>query len=157
MALQKGVNSYATLAEADKHFEDRLDVAAWTDAEDDLKSKALVSATMLLDTLSWTGVVVSESQSLAFPRIGEYFNPRIGYVVIMNGVPDAIKKATIELAYHLLNNDGLLDDTGGVDSISLGPISLTDLSAPSKIPAWIMRTVRPLMANRGSRQWWRSN
>jgi hypothetical protein len=157
MAAEKGVNSYADLDEANEYFETRLDAAAWTDITDeDQKEKALVTATTLLDSYEWTGIAVSESQPLAFPRVGEYFDPRVGSVVAMEGTPDRIVRATIELAYHLLNNDGLLDETGGVDSISLGPIQLTDLRAPSKIPAWIYRTVKPLMLNRGSRAWHRA-
>jgi hypothetical protein len=157
MAVELNVNSYVELDEANAHFENRLDVAAWDEASDELKSKALVSATMLIDSYEWTGIAVSESQPLAFPRVGEYFDPRVGHVVAMSGVPTKVITATIELAYHLLNNDGLLDDTGGVDSISLGPIQLNKLSTPSKMPSWIHRTLRPLLNNRGSRAWYRAN
>jgi hypothetical protein len=157
MAIEKDVNCYVDLDEATAHLENRLDVAAWDEANDEMKSKALISATMLLDSLDWTGIVVSESQPLAFPRVGEYFDPRIGYVVTMSGVPQRIITANIELAYHLLNNDGLLDDTGSVESLSLGPIQLNRLSAPSKIPSFIYRSLRPLLANSGSRSWWRAN
>jgi hypothetical protein len=94
MALEKDVNSYVELEEATEYFEDRVDVAAWDEATDEMKSKALVTATSLLDSFEWTGVVVSESQPLAFPRVGEYFDPRVGYCVNLNGTPDRIIKAT---------------------------------------------------------------
>jgi hypothetical protein len=157
MAIELGVNSYVTLEDANAHFENRLDVAAWDEADEDTRSKALISATMLIESFEWTGVAVSESQPLAFPRVGEYFDPRVGYVIAMDGVPSKIIKATIELAYHLLNNDGLLDETGGVVNLSLGPIQLTDISTPPKMPSWIHRTIRPLLLNRGSRAWYRAN
>ena len=38
MALTKGANSYATVAEADVYFADRLDVAAWTAADETQKA-----------------------------------------------------------------------------------------------------------------------
>jgi hypothetical protein len=157
MALVKGTNSYVTVAEADSYFLDRLDVAAWTAADEPTKSQALVTATSMLDDLSWVGTAVSESQSLAFPRSGEYFDPRLGTVVSITGVPLRVQKATYELAYHLLNNDGLQDDTGGVKNISVGPIRLDFIKPPSKIPSNVLRLVKPLQANAGSNSWWRAN
>jgi hypothetical protein len=158
MALELNVNSYVELDEATTYFENRVDVAAWDEASEEMREKSLVSATLLLDTYEWIGYVVSESQPLAFPRTGEYYyDPRKGYEVFLEGTPQAIKTAIYEIAYHLLNNDGLLDDTGGVDSISLGPIQLNKLSTPSKIPAWIYRTLRPLLARGGRREWFRAN
>ena len=42
MALVKGINSYATVLEADTYFADRIDVAAWTGGSSDQKGQALV-------------------------------------------------------------------------------------------------------------------
>ena len=93
MALIKGTNSYRTVEEADAYFEDRLDAAAWTSASDELKGQALVTATAILDNMNWNGYAVSESQSLAFPRIGSYFDPRKGVEVSFDDVdtPEMIK------------------------------------------------------------------
>ena len=49
MALVLGVNSYATVAEANEYFMDRIDVAAWTSADDTMKGQAIVTASQLID------------------------------------------------------------------------------------------------------------
>lgn len=159
MALVKGVNSYATVEEADAYFADRLDVAAWTAASSTQKAQALVTATKMLDDIEWTGVAVSDSQTLAFPRSGTYFDPRLGMEISLSdvSVPSRIINATFELAYHLQNNDGLLDDTGLVKNISIGSISLNSVLAPSKIPGVVKTLIKPLQVNSGANLWWRAN
>jgi hypothetical protein len=159
MALTKGTNSYVTVAEADAYFENRLDVAAWNSADDENKSKALITATGLLDELSWTGVVEDSSQSLAFPRVGSYFDPKIGYSVSFDEgtVPDRIVKATYELAYHLLNNDGLLDNTGSAVDLEVGRIKLKRVNTADLYPSVVTSLINPLKVNGGARLWWRAN
>lgn len=157
MALEKGVNSYVTVAEADTYFEDRLDVAAWTGATETQKAQSLVVATSILDDVEWPGTVVSESQELAFPRVSSYFDSRLGLEVVMDPVPSRIEKATFELAYHLQNNDGLLDDTGGVVNIELASITLERIRKPNRIPSTVKRLIAPMRLNRGSNTWWRNN
>lgn len=158
MALVKGVNSFVDLAEAELYFEDRLDAAAWTEGADSQKSQSLVTATAILDLREWTGIAVSDSQTLAFPRNGSYFDPRLGKDISLKGeTPGRILTATFELAYHLLNNDGLLDDTGSVLDLQLGNISLKEIRSPTQIPGHVYRMIRPLLCNAGSNLWWRAN
>jgi hypothetical protein len=160
MALAKGTNSYVTISEADAFFADRLDVAAWSTASETQKAQALITATSILDDLTWIGTVVSESQPLAFPRVGTYMDPKVGYEVSLSEtqVPARIINATFELAYHLLNNDGLLDETGEVDSITIGSISLTKVRNAGKIPYAVSKSINPLRASGGiSKAWWRAN
>ena len=78
MSLLKGTNSYATVVEGDTFFADRIDVDAWVSATDPKKGQALVTATSVLDNMTWTGVVLDVNQLLAFPRSGTYFDPRLG-------------------------------------------------------------------------------
>lgn len=159
MALAKNFNSFVSLAEAELYFADRLDVDAWTSANDTQKSQALVTATSMLDQLEWVGVAVSESQNLAFPRTGTYFDPKLGYEASMQSVSSYMRLsfATYELAYHLLNNDGLLDDSGEVEDLQVGSITLSNLTTPNKIPNIVLRKIRPMLVNRGSKMWWRAN
>ena len=158
MALVKGTNSYATVEEAIAYFDDRLDVAAWTSASEDQRRQSLITATAVLDDLEWAGVAVSDSQSLAFPRSGNYFDPKMGTIVeLPTTIPKTIQRATFEVAYHLLNNDGLLDDTGTVKQINIGTITLSDLRNASRIPNHVTRMIRPLLNNRGANNWWRAN
>jgi hypothetical protein len=159
MALVKNTNSYVDLAEADIYFGDRLDVAAWTDATDALKEQALVTATSMLDEQRWVGIAVSATQPLAFPRIGTYFDPRIGTEVAFDSTatPDRVIKATYELAYHLLNNDGLLDSISSVDSLKVGPIELNNIRAISKKSLTVKNLITPMLVNGRSSLWWRAN
>ena len=159
MALVKGTNSHVTVAEADTYFADRIDVAAWIAADEPTKSQALITATSMLDDLSWTGTAISESQSLAFPRAGSYFDPRYGTIIIFDEVttPKRLQIATMELAYHLINNDGLQDDTGSVEEISVGTIKLTGIKSASKTPSNVTRMIKPMFINLGVSSWWRVN
>jgi len=158
MALLKGTNSYVTLAEANTYFENRLNVAAWTEASDLEKSQALVTATSVLNDEKWIGTAISDSQSLAFPRTGTYFDPRLGHdVSLADSVPGRVIDATYELAYHLLNNEDVLDDTGTVTTVQVGQISLNIDTSASTIPPSVKRLIRPLLINAGSNVWWRAN
>jgi hypothetical protein len=157
MALVKGVNSYATVAEADAYFGDRLDADAWTAASDERKAQALVTATSLLDGLSWQSTVVSESQDLAHPRVGEYLDPKLGLYVSMATVVKRVINACFEWALHLLTNVGVLDETGGIDSLGVTGINLTKIRATPRMPETVRSLVRPLLVNLGSRAWWRAN
>lgn len=159
MALAKNQNSYATVAEADSYFADRLDVDAWTSASETQKAQALVTATTVLDSMSWTGTAVSDTQPLAFPRDGTYFDPRLGYAVdlLSQAAQKRLLTATYELSYHLLNNDGLTDNTGGVEDLQIGEITLKSVSNPALLPAIVKRIVKPMLVNANSNIWWRAN
>lgn len=65
--------------------------------------------------------------------------------------------ATYELANHLLNNEGLLDDTGRVLNLNIGTIALNKIQKPSLLPTMVKRMVAPLLVNAGSNSWWRAN
>jgi len=158
MALLKGVNSYATLAEAELYFENRLNATAWEAADDTGKSKALIMATMMLDTLDWSGVASDSSQNLAFPRDVEYFDPRLGVTISGVTTPNRILVATFEQAIHLLNNDDLLDNTGLIKDLTVGSVSLHTIRPASKIPSLVKRQIAPLLSNSNlSTSWWRAN
>jgi hypothetical protein len=159
MALTKGTNSYVTVDEANSYFADRIDVAAWTDGSDTQKGQSLVTATSILDSFEWNGVAVSDSQSLAFPREGSYFDPRLGMDMSLqhNSAVNRINTATYELAYHLLNNDGLLDQTGSVADLQIGNIKLDKVRKPDTLPSHVRALIRPLLVNRGASMWWRAN
>ena len=156
MALEKGVNSYVSLVEAMAYFDDRLDASAWIDAPELLRSQALVTATSLLDMQSFIGTVVSEEQPLAFPRDCTYYDPKLGTEVYSSGVPKRIMIATYELAYHLLNNDGLLDQTGEVTSVNVSSIALSNVRKAPILPDTVLKQIRPLLS-KGDTGWWRAN
>jgi hypothetical protein len=160
MALVKGVNSYADMTEAGAYFDNKLDVAAWIDASDTQKDQALCTATSLLDEFEWIGIATSTAQNLAFPRKdAEYFDPKFGVPVILvtDAVPQRIINATFELAYHLLNNDGLMDDSGRVKTLNIGEITLNTIIAPSKLSKTVRALIAPLLRGGGKNTWWRAN
>lgn len=158
MALTKGTNSYVTVAEANAYFVDRLDVSAWASADDAQRAQALITATSVLDDLTWLGSVLSVNQPLAFPRIGGYFDPRAGAQVFLDTtVPARVIRATYELAHHFLNNDGLQDDTGKINAITIGPITLEKPMPANLLPANVKKSIKPLLLNSGSNAWWRAN
>lgn len=159
MALVKGTNSYVDVAEADAYFVDRIDPGAWSSADSTQKGQALVTATSMLDEIIWAGIAVSDSQALAFPRSGTYYDPKFGQYIELSEteVPIRIKKATYELAYHLLNNDNLLDDTGSVKDLSVGSIRLSLVLPANKFPKVVKNLIKPLQINAGSNFWWRAN
>lgn len=159
MAFTVGENSFVSLADAEAYFETRLDVAAWTEAAESQKLQALATATGTLNEMRWSGIAVSESQSLAFPRLGTYFDPRVGAHVSLDGATarKRVDTATFELAYHLLNNDGLMDDTGSVTDLQVANIVLTKVVSADAVPAVAQRAIKPLLLNGGSNVWWRAN
>lgn len=158
MALVKGVNSYSDVTEADEYFGDKLDVDAWMVAPLLQKEQSLMTATAIFEELPWIGYMVDLSQNFAFPRVGWYFDPRLGTnVAFDSGTPKRVITGCFDLAYHLLNNDGLMDETGGVINLDFGDISLKTIKNPNKIPLHVKKRLRPLLINGGSGRWWRAN
>lgn len=159
MAATKGVNSYATVEEATAYFTDRLDATGWSSADAIRKWQSLVTATRMLDNLNWAGRVTDTEQPLAFPRVADYFDPRVGSTVSLDGavVPSRVVNATFEQALHLLNNTGLLEDTGSVLGMDVAGIGLNSIKAAAKYPSPVMSLVRPLLVSSGANMWWRAN
>jgi len=168
MALTKGVNSYVTIGEADSYFEDRMDAAAWIVAGDEMKEQALVTATRLLDEKRWYGQVVSADQALAFPRRGSFRDLSRGvtasftssYTFVSTDETETslkrdirqLRAACYEMAYHLMNNDGLMDATGEITDIKVGPIELKDIKSVSKNPTAVSALIKPMIQGSG-RNW----
>jgi len=168
MALIKGTNSYVTASEADSYFEDRLDVASWIQSGDDLKEQALITATNILDEMSWAGQVQNQNQSLAFPRAGSFMDTsrglRIAFSTFTFVTTDEeegslgrdmrlVRRATYELAYHLVNNDGIMDRTGSVENIKVGSIEITEVQDASTFPSIVRKVVQPMLRN--NTKYWR--
>lgn len=146
-------NSYVTLDEAEAYFANRLDAAAWDEAKEVQKEQALVTAAQTMETLDWVGSIVDPSQPLAWPRKGYFFDPRLGYTVEIDDIPARVKTAQMELAYHLLNNDGVLDTGGGVKSVKVGPIEITGIRSASAVSSVASKMLSPLLNNRGAAVW----
>ena len=113
MALQKGTNSFVSVSESDEYFENRLNSENWF-SNDALVEQALVTATGILDDMDWGGTATpTASYPLSWPRDITYYDNKSGYYTDLEDdrsttsegtIPGDIKKATFELALHLLNN-----------------------------------------------------
>ena len=157
MALVKGTNSYVDVAEANTYFADSVLNDGWIDFDDSQRSQALVTATSILDDQPWVGVAAEATQPLAFPRMGTYYDQRVGRTLrLLNTsteAPDRVKEATYELANHILENDGVLVSSGSVNSLSASGVELMDIETAPVIPSRIRRMYAPLIRQgRGYRQ-----
>jgi len=165
MALVLGTNTYVTMVEAEAYFDTRIDAGAWINAQDDDQESALVTATLLLDENQFIGVAVSSTQSLAWPRKGaSTFDPRLGQSITYgeSEIPKRMKSAVLEMAYHLLSNENLLDNKSqNFEEISIGTITLkdsnNDTTRTPMVPSLVKKYLKPLLINQGSSQWWRAN
>jgi hypothetical protein len=161
MALSLTYNSYASVAEANYFFEDRMDVTTWTSATDIDKAKALVSATRQIDKERFVGSATSSTQALSFPRTGSFMDDRTGFHIDMDndydftasqplngagyaewfhGLPREIrylKTAVYEQALWLISNSGVINSysetstSGGNETIRVGSIEISGSAASS--------------------------
>lgn len=139
MALQKGYNSFVTITEAESYFYDRLNQSAWDSATDETVERALVTATGILDNLDWGGTAVPAAlYPLSWPRDITYWDTKSGgYETLEDDrsttsygtFPEDIKKATYELALHLIKNMSTIEDQSSgsprLKDLKVGSISLT--------------------------------
>lgn len=168
MPLTVNTNSYVTETEADTYFETRIDSANWIAASTELRESALVTATLLIDDHAWIGAAVSSSQALAWPRNNAIYNDtRLGFNVTIGNtvIPSQVKEAVYEQALHLIDNEDILQGkTQTFESISVGPISISDSDSTSTIPmkpSLVLKKIRPLLnkayASGTGASWWRAN
>ena len=124
MALVKGANSYVDVAEADAYFSSRMESSVWTTASTEDKEASLVTATDILNNISWKGST-SSHEALAFPRDVTYLEPRHGdYVQVVSDTPERIRQATYEQAKHLLLNPNIRDAAMRFDRLKVDVIEL---------------------------------
>lgn len=126
---------YGTILEADSYFSTKTLDTLWANQSDDRKSAALERATILIDTLRFSGSKTSTSQENQFPRDGD------------TEVPVAIERATYEVARAILDGRDVEyeNEDMDVDQLTLNRIAIRrDLNAfsepkihgiPSKV-AW---------------------
>lgn len=139
-------NSYLSVADADTLMGERTgDTSAWDGADIPDKEKALISATRRLDQENFQGCKTSNAQSLKWPRFDTYDDDSRLYA--SDALPASIRHATAELAFVLINDPTLLDDTGleGFDSLSVGDSSFTPKTRQAgTLPAHVRRFLRGL-------------
>lgn len=119
-------NTYATLINANSYISARLHVSVWEETSSDDKNKALLWATSLLDDLcDWLGIKAGTTQALRWPRTSVWDID--GQSVTSTDIPQFLKDATSEFAFHLLDEDRTLEtnrDMMGFESMEIGPLSM---------------------------------
>jgi hypothetical protein len=158
MAIKLNVNSYVTLDEANAYFIDRSNSDKWHVLNNNDKEEYLTTATGYLDdVVTYVGVAVSTSQSLAWPREGSYFDDRYNNSVSFEDPdrPHRLQKATFEMAMHLIENPCVLDTTAKAESIGVSSIKLTNIQYPARLPHLVRRALGPI-AESGSLTPWRA-
>ena len=151
MAIVLDYDSNVEVAEADAYFSTRLGSEPWFSSDEGTKDSALVTATHMFEELEWAGTPISVDQALAFPR------RIVGYTEV---TPIRYKRAIMEQALHILVNPELLEDSGSVEDLSVGPIRLTTIRAPKRFPDYVLKLISPFIATSGISEagtWWRAN
>lgn len=146
-SLTPGVDTYITTRDAFAYFSDRLYADQWIGAVWEDKEKALKMARRLIDSQSFKGHRASESQLLAWPRIGVL--DESGYPVPSDTVPFAVIAAQCELSLAFLREDLTADDANrGVRRLKAGSVEIEYLgSAPAKsLPDVVSGLLRPYLA-----------
>ena len=103
-------NSYLTIAAADTIAETMLGTLAWSSATTDQKTRALITATRGLDTLTWIGSRASTTQALDWPRSDVECD---GVEYANNIIPEQVQYSTFDLANALLTTPTLLQSSTG--------------------------------------------
>lgn len=120
-------NAYVDVAEADAYLATQLYADAWATTDPDLKARALITATRLLDEqVTWRGNPVSTSQALGLPRSSLPVKSGWGFLAT-SVIPAAVKQATADLARRLVEAEQLPDapsDTAGLKKLKAGPVEL---------------------------------
>ena len=155
-------NSYATRADANTYFGDRLGVATtWDGASDANKDASLIMSTRYLDNMMYRGERTTTTQKLSFPRQflrdpdstavfwGQQLRLRTDYFD-ENVIPDRILFATYELAFRLLSDNELLGDPSlrqfkKVDVSGVIAIELDKQGLSRVIDRQIMHYINPLL------------
>lgn len=94
----------------------------------------------------WTGSIATDTQSLAWGRIGMY--GRLGRLIPSDIIPQELKDATAELAGQLGNSDTTLDNdisVQGITSIKAGSVALTfkDMIESHVLPEMVINLLVP--------------
>ena len=118
-------NSYLTIAAADTIAESMLGTLAWTTATSDQKTRALITATRGLDTLTWIGDRATTTQALDWPRSNVSCD---GVDYADDIIPEQIKYSTFDLANALLTTPTLLQSSTGTSAEIVPGVPNRDLA-----------------------------
>lgn len=141
-ALIVGTNSYISLADANALAASRLFAERWNAATDDTCTRALITATALLDRMRWQGRPVAPTQPLAWPRLPDHCP--LGYPLAPK-TPREITTASVELAIHLLAT-GKLPGGAAIQMRQLGDaLEMFFPTIADELPKHVRRLIEPYL------------
>lgn len=137
MPIIVGTNSYVTIAEADAYLVDSARAGAWAFLSPQQKTAALITATRVMETITWQGQKTNPAQALAWPRAGVI--DRYGNAVDSSVVPTDVKNGQIELAFEVSQDPTLVtkESSGSnIESVKAGSaaVSFFRPTAGSRLP-----------------------
>ncbi len=145
-------NSYASLAEAEAYFNNRLYVTDWTGTDDD-KKRALIMATQQIDLNDFVGYRATSTQALKWPRYGAPIPDSGGYSVAwyaVDEIPVLVKQAQYEYALLFMGSDYTAQsDLLNYKRIKVDDIEL-EINQPVQsgtVPADVSRLLKDLRTN----------
>ena len=106
---------YASLTEAFTYFSERYDNQLWLSSEDTIRTRALKTATRLIDRLNFLDDKTEAEQENEFPRGTD------------TDVPDDVKNACCEIAYALLDgrDPDFESEFNNASALSIGSVKLS--------------------------------
>jgi hypothetical protein len=157
MAIVLGENTFVTLEDAETYFAGRLNSDKWVSASDGDREKALIMATLQINSFDFISEKQDELQALNFPR----------EVCGIYQIPAGIKHGTCEQALYLLSGgdkyknfqrSNVKSVSMGKESVSFGDATPDLLSFEARIfiGGWIQKgynfavAVNPTVYNNGA-------
>lgn len=143
-------DSYASVATADKYLAADYSASDWRDADDDTKGRALVTATRLLDRLTWAGSKTDSDQLQAWPRTGTGDS-----TIDEDIVPQRVIDASIILANDILTGsdvEGANSTEQKIKSQKAGSVSIEyfrDDADGTRLPQRAMELLVGLLGGSG--------
>lgn len=138
--------SYLEILEATTLLSETIGNEPWLLLTDAVKTASLVQASLILDSnFDWFGNISSENQDLRWPRTG--VQDRDGRTISSDTVPNVIKHAVVALASYLTQTGGVNVIANNVESLKVGPISLSFDSKESindqLVPRYLISMLSP--------------
>lgn len=134
---------YADIDTADAYLAGAFHATDWASLTDDVKGKALVTATRILDRQRWLGSKTVSDQVLAWPRTGTGVSG-----VEDDTIPEAIIAGAIELALTVsagadVQNQATTEET--VKRIQAGSVSIENFRSTQQFSARFPQIIQELI------------
>lgn len=146
-----GVNSYISVDDASTYMEGAVSHDAWDASDEDDQTRALISATRMLQQQPWPGQPTDPAQTLSWPRTGTGIDG-----VTDDVVPQPIIDAEVELAAALIADPTLysaLSTDNNISSVKAGPAAVSFFApqqGTGRVPPQVAALLAPYLGTSGS-------